>query len=188
MQDETKRMAGMVQHLLTLARMDSGALEIYRESFDLVPVLCATVRKGKNIAINKGIVIHTEIPVSSQLIYADKERITQLLHILLDNAVKYTPNGGEVSVGMSVIHHKGKKLLEIIVKDTGIGIPEKELPYIFERFYRVDKARSREAGGTGLGLSIARWIVEAHRGTIQVQSQPGQGSRFIVHLPIDTAR
>jgi signal transduction histidine kinase len=99
---------------------------------------------------------------------------------LLDNAVKYTPEGGEIQLVLA--SQNGN--VRITVHDTGIGIPENDQTRIFDRFYRVDKARSRALGGAGLGLSIARWIVEAHAGTIQVESTPGSGSTFIVELPL----
>ncbi len=185
MKDETRRMTRLVQHLLTLARMDSGALEINRERFDLIPVVHNLLRKAGSLADKKRIVFHSDIADETLPVYADRERITQLLYILLDNAVKYTPEGGEVSIEIRVNNDdRGKKVLEMSVADTGIGIPEEEQSQIFKRFYRVDKARSRELGGTGLGLSIASWIVEAHRGMIQVESKPGEGSKFVVRIPL----
>ena len=98
---------------------------------------------------------------------------------LLDNAIKYTPPDGQVSAGWKT---QGEQL-ELQVKDTGIGIAHEHLPYLFDRFYRIDKARSRAGGGVGLGLAIARWIAEAHGGSIHVESAPDQGSTFIVLLP-----
>jgi len=106
--------------------------------------------------------------------------LKRMLLNLLDNAVKYTPAGGEVNVTLAT--QNGTAL--IIVSDTGIGIPAAAQPHIFDRFYRVDKARSRALGGAGLGLSIARWIVEAHDGRLSVESSPGHGSTFTVELPL----
>jgi signal transduction histidine kinase len=111
----------------------------------------------------------------------DKGRLRQLFLNLVDNAVKYTPSGGSVTLALE---RQGNEAV-FEVSDTGIGIPQTELGKIFDRFYRVDKARSRELGGTGLGLSIAKWIVELHRGSITVTSEPQKGSTFTVHLPID---
>ena len=110
----------------------------------------------------------------------DDELLKRMLLNLLDNAVKYTAPGGEVSVALSTQNGSAR----IVVIDSGIGIPSVDQPRIFDRFYRVDKARSRALGGAGLGLSIAKWIVEAHGGTIAVQSMPTQGSEFIVELPL----
>ncbi len=117
------------------------------------------------------------------LIWADRERISQLLLILVDNAIKYTPAGGRVEVALTRTAPP-KAAVTIAVHDTGEGIPENERKLIFERFYRIDKARSREEGGTGLGLSIAKWIVDVHGGKIKVESTPGKGSSFIVSLPL----
>ena len=106
---------------------------------------------------------------------------SQILSNLLDNAIKYTPAGGRIAVGAEP---RGR-LWSYIVHDTGIGIPPEELPRLFERFYRVDKARSRELGGTGLGLSIVKHLVAAHNGTTRVESRPGEGSTFFFTLPVD---
>ncbi|MEH7885343.1 ATP-binding protein [Bacillus sp. JJ1609] len=109
----------------------------------------------------------------------DQQRLTQLLYILLDNALIYTPNGGEVGLTL----FRNPKELTIEVLDTGIGIRHEEHHLIFERFYRADEARSRQLGSYGLGLSIAKWIVDIHNGTIDVQSEFGKGSTFIVKIP-----
>jgi signal transduction histidine kinase len=119
----------------------------------------------------------------SVIITADADKLTQLLYILLDNAIKYTPDGGEVTLSLRIEPFKQQRMLTISVKDTGIGIPPESLDRIFDRFYRVDKARSRQQGGHGLGLSIAKWIVDAHGGNIHVQSEVGKGSEFIVKIP-----
>jgi signal transduction histidine kinase len=114
-------------------------------------------------------------------IVGDRLRLRQLFLNLIDNAIKYTPEGGAVT--LQVERQNGSALFE--VADTGIGIPPEEIDRIFDRFYRVDKARSRELGGTGLGLSIAKWIAELHRGSITVVSEPHKGSTFSVRLPIN---
>jgi len=110
----------------------------------------------------------------------DEELIRRLILNLLDNAVKYTPAGGEISLALA----RQNGSAEIIVRDNGIGIPEAVQPRVFDRFYRVDKARARAMGGAGLGLSIAQWIVEAHGGAITLASTPGRGSTFTVVLPV----
>jgi two-component system phosphate regulon sensor histidine kinase PhoR len=112
-------------------------------------------------------------------VWADEEAVDQILDNLLDNALKYTPEGGRISVGWRVRHGE----VDLEVADTGIGIPAPDLPRIFERFYRVDKARSREMGGTGLGLSIVKHLAQAMRGGVKATSQVGQGTTFIVSLP-----
>ena len=109
----------------------------------------------------------------------DEFRLRQMLLNLIDNAVKYTPEGGRIWLSLE----REGGYAKISVRDTGIGIPKEEVPKIFERFYRVDKARSRRMGGSGLGLSIVKWIVEAHKGRIEVESELGKGSCFTVWLP-----
>jgi signal transduction histidine kinase len=110
---------------------------------------------------------------------ADQDLLLQLMLNLLDNAVKYTPSGGTVDVSLSAANGQA----EVAVSDSGPGIAAEHLPHIFDRFYRVDRARSRAEGGVGLGLSICRWIAEAHGGSIRAYSAPGEGSTFIVRLP-----
>lgn len=179
MKDEVGRMSKLVGDLLTLARADSGTLELNRESFDLRMVADQVARTLQPIVAKKE---QTFTLTGDEMIpvFADRERITQLLYILLDNAMKYTPEKGGISLG---IEASGKGI-QIIVKDNGVGMTPQQAERIFDRFYRVDKGRSREMGGTGLGLSIANWIVTAHGGTIQVQSNVGKGSTFTIALPI----
>jgi len=116
-------------------------------------------------------------------IQGDASSLRRLFLILIDNAVKYTPANGQVEISLQ--RNNGYAVAE--VRDTGIGIAEADLPNVFERFYRADKARSRESGGVGLGLSIGRWITEVHAGTIEVHSAPGRGSTFQIRLPITNA-
>jgi two-component system phosphate regulon sensor histidine kinase PhoR len=116
---------------------------------------------------------------------ADEDRLGQILLNLLQNGINYTPDGGRVQARAEALSGEdGEERVRITVSDTGIGIPKSDLPRIFERFYRVDKARSRSSGGTGLGLSIVKHLVELHHGTIRVESEPGAGSRFILELPL----
>ncbi len=117
------------------------------------------------------------------MVCCDSEAVSQILSNLLDNAIKYTPAGGKITVGAKLVG----PMVEFFVRDTGAGIPEEDLPRLFERFYRVDKARSRELGGTGLGLSIVKHLVAAHNGGIRVESAVGQGSTFYFTLPVDEA-
>jgi signal transduction histidine kinase len=140
------------------------------------------VRAAQVLAARKN--LRLKISEASPLVLTgDEDLLKRMVLNLLDNAVKYTPEGGEISVELAGRNGHA----QVIVRDTGIGIPEKDQPHIFDRFYRVDKARSRAQGGAGLGLSIVRWIVEAHGGTVIVESNPGQGSSFIVKLPTDPA-
>ncbi|MBP2627819.1 MAG: integral rane sensor signal transduction histidine kinase [Firmicutes bacterium] len=182
MKNEIRRMSKIVADLLTLARADAGVTSIMKEKFHFHIVAEQVIRSLQPLAAEKNIKLEMtengDIPV-----WADKERMNQLLVILIDNAIKYTPNGGRVDVLIKKITGSSP-YIHVIVQDTGIGISEADQNLIFERFYRVDKARSREEGGTGLGLSIVKWIVEAHNGTIKIESRPGEGSSFIMILPI----
>ena len=175
-QDELRRMTRLVDDLLLLARADTGALPIQRVPVELDNVFLDVYRQIQSIEQPVAITI---MEVDQVTIIGDGDRLKQLLINLVDNAIKYTPSGGEVLLSLS----KSDSVAEIVVRDNGLGIPSEDLPYIFDRFYRVDKARSRKMGGSGLGLSIVRWIVEAHGGDIRVESQMGQGSAFIVTLP-----
>jgi signal transduction histidine kinase len=183
MKNEVRRMTHLVGDLLTLARSDSGVPDLQYENFDLVPSAKQLVQSTQTLAQAKNIRLRLHAP-STLPVHGDHERIKQLLYILLDNAIKYTPNGGDVNLTLSAAPYEKQPSLRIVVQDTGIGIPLEEQGRIFDRFYRVDKNRSRQMGGTGLGLSIARWIAEAHQGTIQISSTPGKGSTFTVIMPI----
>lgn len=178
MKSEVKRMAKMVGDLLTLARADAGVSNISKEKFNLTVAAEQIVRSFQLLADEKGLKLCLD-SIPDSLIFADKERIGQLLVILIDNAVKYTPAGGQVHV--QIRYAAGQ--MSIIVQDNGMGISDEHITSIFNRFYRVDKIRSREEESSGLGLAIAKWIVDAHGGTIKVKSILGEGSTFIVYLP-----
>ncbi|RXT05384.1 sensor histidine kinase [Ammoniphilus sp. CFH 90114] len=184
MKDEIKRMTKLVSDLLTLARSDSGTPELKVETFDFVPSVEQLISSTQTLAQSNGIELHLQTP-PTLIIQGDQERLKQLLYILLDNAIKYSPSGGVVNITISNEMMEKQRALRIMVQDTGVGIPAEDQDRIFDRFYRVDKNRSRQAGGTGLGLAIAKWIVEAHRGTIQVSSIPGEGTTFTVIIPMN---
>jgi len=183
MKDEVKRMTKLVSDLLTLARSDSGVLDLKMGFFDLVPSLEQLGRSTQALAYSKNVQLKVLAP-ESLMVRGDQEKLQQLMYILLDNAIKYTPEGGEVKLILTDLLHEKPPAFRITVQDTGVGIPIEDQNHIFDRFYRVDKNRSRSMGGTGLGLSIAKWIVQAHHGTIHVMSTPGEGSTFTVTLPI----
>ena len=170
----------LIENLLTLARADAGAAELHFGDVDLVSHVQKTVAEAAILAAGKGIELQKELPSSPVHISADAGAIERLLLIVLENAVKYTPSGGKVELSLS----NGSGNARIEVRDSGIGISEKDLPHIFERFYRADHSRSRETGGSGLGLAIAKWIVDMHRGTIEAQSELGRGSRIRISLPV----
>ena len=175
--DEVKKMTKLVSDLLTVARTDGKANQMRLVRMDLVSAVQQTVRIMRPFAEKKDIVIDEELPKRVE-IHADEQKIRQLILILVDNAVKYTPEHGCISV--CVQEDRGS--VKLSVSDTGIGIAPEHQERIFERFYRVDKARSRRMGGNGLGLAIAREIVEAHGGSIAVESEPGKGTTFHIRL------
>jgi two-component system, OmpR family, phosphate regulon sensor histidine kinase PhoR len=179
--EQAERLNQLILDLLSLARLESGQEIFEHAPLYLVPVLESCVESHRDRAQTKNLqlVFDPEGLDSETMVLADEEAIRQIVDNLIDNAIKYTPEGGSVSV----ICHSDRNSATIEVADTGIGIPRADLPRIFERFYRVDKARSRELGGTGLGLSIVKHLMQSVGGQIDVTSRVGTGSRFTVHLP-----
>jgi two-component system sensor histidine kinase CiaH len=175
---ESKRMGKLIDDLLTLARTDSNQLQIQAAFIPLHSILEDVIQQFQSLADIKNVRIITEIqgPIS---LWGDEERVRQLLVIVLDNALKFTSSLGNIEVKCQYVANS----IQLSVKDSGYGIPAEDLPHIFERFYRGDKARSRSEGGTGLGLSIAKWIVEAHGGEIGVQSQISVGTELQIVFP-----
>jgi heavy metal sensor kinase len=178
--EEILRLKSIIDNLLTLGKADQGALEMKLEEVHLDELIRDLYDDSEILAHAKH--IHVDLKKAEAVtIVGDKGRLRQLFLNLVDNAIKYTPDGGKVAI--SVERQNGTAL--VAVEDNGIGIPAEDAGKIFDRFYRVDKARSREMGGTGLGLSIAKWIAELHRGTITVESELNKGSRFTVRIPIN---
>ncbi len=178
---EVQKMSKLVSDLLMVARSDNNALKVTIKKFDLGEMLNQNVRMMTPLAEKKNITLSGK-DITKVEIQADEQKIKQLILILVDNAIKYTPNDGTVTVAIENI---GDSTVIFSVKDSGIGIAKEDQDKIFERFYRVDKARSREIGGNGLGLSIASEIVRLHEGKISVESELGQGTKFIVELKIN---
>lgn len=178
---ETDHLNRLIGDLLTLARADSHNIQITRKPVDLRALVSDVHDDLRYIAEARG--IQSEVTLDGPVtVQGDEGRLRQLLLILLDNSLKYTNPGGHVDLRLTHVDHHA----QLVVSDTGIGIPQKDLPRIFERFYRVDRAREHDSGGTGLGLAIADWIVRAHHGTIKAESEPGRGTRFLVELPLDS--
>lgn len=177
--DESERLARLLDDLLNLSKIESGKLTMNLKATTLPPIIRKVVASMKIQAERKSTTLAINLPESLSEVLADETRITQVFFNLIDNAIKYTPQHGEITISAS---ERPKEVL-IQVSDNGIGIPEKEIPRLFERFYRVDKGRSRELGGTGLGLSIVKHIVKAHQGEISVESQLGQGTSFLFTIP-----
>ncbi len=177
--DEILRMSSIIENLLMLAKGDIGKSTLTFEEVPLSPIIKELHEDSEMLAEQKHIHVKLE-HVENLTVSGDTVRLRQLVLNLLDNAIKYTPENGTIT--LSLIRENGSA--KIIVKDNGIGIPFEEQSKIFNRFYRVDKGRSREMGGTGLGLSIAQWITETHGGKIIVQSEVNKGSEFTVVLPL----
>lgn len=176
--DEVKKMTKLVSDLLVVARSDNQALKLKLTRFDLGEVIDQTMRKMQPLAEKKNITLKRE-GEKEVFIRADEQKLKQLILIFVDNALKYTPDGGSVSVKLST---PSPTRVSFDVKDTGIGISPADQQKVFDRFYRVDKARSREMGGNGLGLAIAQEIVRLHNGIIDLKSEQGKGTTFTVTL------
>jgi len=173
--NHAERLASLISDLLTLSRMESGAMELEPAPVNILGAVTRAFRLMERTAEEKGISLIQEPSLAdAPQALADTAKLDQVLINLLDNSVKFTPAGGSVTVSAVQLG----SLIKINVTDTGIGIPPRDLPRIFERFYRVDPARSREMGGTGLGLAIVKHIVQAHGGTVSVDSSPGKGATF----------
>jgi two-component system phosphate regulon sensor histidine kinase PhoR len=179
-EEQADRLHALIQDMLSLARIESEQQPFKIGPVQIGEVVRSCVEDHRSRADAKQISIAVDPPSSPVLAKADDEGLRGILNNLIDNAVKYTPNGGKVTVRW----RSDGEMASIEVEDTGIGLSREDQPRVFERFYRVDKARSRELGGTGLGLSIVKHLTQALGGSVEVQSEPGRGSVFSVHLPL----
>ena len=174
------RLEDLVKDLLDLARLESKAVGLKREKITAVKLAESSVAAVSELAASRRVSLDTIIEEDGLVFKADYHQLEQALSNLLNNAIKYTEAGGEVCLEIKRLDDH----VHLIVSDTGIGIPPKHLKRIFERFYRVNKDRSRQMGGTGLGLSIVKHVAQAHNGRVEVDSEPGRGSRFSLVLPV----
>jgi len=177
---EAERTSVLIEEMLALARADSGHASLKLQPVNLAALVRAAVESWRQVASVCGLEFRHRIASEDVLVMADEAAMGRTVNILLDNAFKYTKPPGTVDLALE----EGGRKVVISVRDSGIGIPPEEQEKIFERFYRVDKARVRETQGAGLGLAIARWIVQQHGGTIRVESSPGSGATFFVELPL----
>jgi two-component system phosphate regulon sensor histidine kinase PhoR len=173
------RLALLIDDLLLLSTLDSGGLRLNRQPLPFRTTVQDAMDDLQARALARDVTLDNQLP-ASLVVLADNDRMRQVISNLLDNAIKYGRAGGRASV---VGEHLSDGRLEISVVDDGPGIPRDAQERIFERFYRVDKARSREQGGTGLGLAIVKHVIQAHGGEVRVESEPGSGARFIINLP-----
>ena len=179
-EEDTKRLTRLIDDLLELSQIESKAVPLQIKPVDLRALLEELAERFRQPARERQVTLELALAADTPRVPVDPERLRQVLLNLLDNAIKFNTPGGRVTVSAE----RRNDVLRIAVQDTGIGIPAADLPRVFERFYRVDKARSRQMGGTGLGLSIVKHLVELHRGTVEVDSSPGRGSIFTVSLPL----
>jgi heavy metal sensor kinase len=177
---EAERTTSLIEQLLALARADSGRESLHIHPVDLRSVMSSVVDGWRQVSTMHDLEFTTSISDQSTYVLGDESLLRRLADILLDNAFKYTPAPGSVRLSLQ----QQAESAVITVQDSGVGIEKEDQDRIFERFYRVDKARSRAQGGTGLGLAIAQWIVTQHRGSIIVESRPGEGATFRVELPL----
>ncbi|MDH7577185.1 MAG: ATP-binding protein [Bacillota bacterium] len=177
--EEAERLSRLILDLLELSKIESREVKMQVEPLELGAQIKWIVNKLKPQFQKKGLTLSTDLPAGAFFVQADRDRLEQVFLNLLDNSLKYTPGGGQVEVSLQEQENE----VVVGIKDNGIGIPSEDLPRIFERFYRVDKARSRKLGGTGLGLAIVKHLVEAHRGRVWVESELGKGSVFYFSLP-----
>ncbi|SHK10709.1 two-component system histidine kinase PnpS [Paramaledivibacter caminithermalis] len=178
---ETERLTRLIDDLLTLSDIESNGIGVAKKvNIKIKDVISEVSHMAEELARQKNIKYSHEVEENLPYVYGSRDWFKQLVLNLIENAIKYTPEGGEVKI----LAHKRENNIIINVKDTGIGIPKKDIPRLFERFYRVDKARSRKVGGTGLGLAIVKHIVISFGGEIRVKSEEGRGSEFIVRIPL----
>ncbi|RAP77525.1 two-component system histidine kinase PnpS [Paenibacillus montanisoli] len=181
--DESDRLNRLIGDILELSKIESRRVPLQFSPVELSSFVQKTVELMRAEALQKQIRLSAKVEPDIY-VEADEDRLRQIVMNLLSNGINYTPEGGSVSIVVEPVGGENYESVRIHITDTGIGIPKKDLPRIFERFYRVDKARSRSSGGTGLGLSIVKHLVELHKGTITVDSLVGSGSTFTIELPV----
>jgi signal transduction histidine kinase len=179
--DQTHHLTVLVNDLHVLAQAEAHQLPLHKQVTDLAGLVKETASAVKPLVTAKNIDLRVELLGTMPELAVDRARLRQAVHNLLDNALRHTPQGGAITVSVEQIDN----LAQVRVQDTGAGIAPDQLPYVFDRFYRTDQARSRDRGGAGLGLAIVRAIAESHGGTVEVTSHIQQGSTFTLSLPLE---
>jgi len=179
---EIRHLARISQNILFLARGESGRVTLSFSNQDLARFVANVTRELQPAATDHDLEMSVDVPATPVIAFVDPGRMQQVLHNLVENAMRYTPPGGSVRVRLSTTPSEAR----IEISDTGVGIPEADLPFVFERFFRSDRARRAYTGGSGLGLSIVRWIVEAHKGKVEISSEVDRGTKVSVRLPLVT--
>jgi signal transduction histidine kinase len=176
--EEAERLSNVVETLLELSRADAGQVKMTFQEQNIAKLIMDISEDAEILAEQKNIWVEKRIPQTVTATF-DSARLHQAILNIVDNAIKYTNENGKISIELT----EDEKYAILKVSDTGIGIPKNQLPYIFDRFYRVDKARSQETRGTGLGLSIVKWIIDVHKGKIDIKSQLHYGTSFTIKIP-----
>ena len=182
----SERLGRLINDLLTLSDLEFGRMPLRLRALAVQPVIDDVVQILGDQAAQRGLALTTAVAPDTPRAHADGDRLRQVLIDLVDNAIKYTPEGGRVTIDARSATLDGLPAIELAVTDTGIGIPSQDVPRLTERFFRVDRARSRDLGGTGLGLAIVKHIVQAHAGRLIIESALGQGTTARVTLPAAT--
>jgi two-component system phosphate regulon sensor histidine kinase PhoR len=182
-QRHTQRLGRLLNDLTDLSNIELGRVALHFAPTSVAAVADSVIEVVRPRADGKQIALDIDVPGDLPLVHADQDRLQQILINVLDNAVKYTDAGGRVTVRARA----ADGAVEIAVSDTGLGIPAADLPRVTERFYRVDKARSRDLGGTGLGLAIVKHLVQVHDGDLRIESEPGRGTTVFVRVPLASA-
>lgn len=177
--EEAMLLNRLITDLQDMMQAEAGQLRLHREPIALEDVITRAVQAVSLQAERKQLALSTDLPANLPLVEADAQRVGQILRNLLQNAIKYTPEQGKVSVSAQAFQQE----VQVAVRDTGVGIAPEQLPMIFKHFYRADTSRTRETGGSGLGLAVVKHLVHAHGGRVTVQSHVGQGSCFTFTLP-----
>ncbi|QHT70892.1 response regulator [Rhodocytophaga rosea] len=179
------RLLQLINQLLDLSRLEAGKLTLHLQAENITAQLRAVAASFESLAQSKAITYRYTVPLQPVWALTDRDKVEKIVSNLLSNAIKFTPSGGQVIFSVSLDELNGKGELRLLVQDTGIGIAEQHLPHIFDRFYQGDPSATREHEGTGIGLALAKELTELLAGTIQVESQPGQGSLFRISLPLE---
>ncbi len=183
LREETEYLSRIVTDLRDLSLAEAGQLRLEKTATDVNLLVHRAISMLEPLAFERNVSLKEEVtPVPTLLL--DARRISQVLYNLLTNAIRYTPENGEVRISSQTVSHSHKNWVKITIHDNGCGIAAADLPYIFEHFYRADKARDKKSGGSGIGLAIVKQLIEIHGGFVEVQSEIGQGSQFSVYLPI----
>jgi PAS domain S-box-containing protein len=175
---ESKRLAILVNNVLNLSKIEGGGIKLERSEFNIIKVLNSIIENNRQVIKEKGVTLTCDIPVDEIIINGDEEKLRLVFEGLINNAIKFTDSGGRITVSAQSLY----KEFEIIISDTGAGIPENDLPNIFEKFYRVRRP-GKEIPGTGLGLVFVKQIIDLHKGLIKVYSDVNMGTSFVIKLP-----